>query len=127
RLVLPMSVGGAIALLVVYGLWVWDYLRSDEPREEGGGEAAPTALAFAPALVVLGVAGVAAALVSDWFIEALDPAVESLGISKAFTGLVIVAIAGNAVENVVGITLAAKRKSDLAVSVVKNSVAQVAA
>ena len=31
-----------------------------------------------------------AALVSDWFIDALDPAVESLGISKAFTGLVIV-------------------------------------
>ena len=68
-----------------------------------------------------------AALVSDWFIDALDPAVEALGISKAFTGLVIVAIAGNAVENVVGISLAAKGKSDLAVSVVKNSVAQIAA
>jgi Ca2+:H+ antiporter len=40
---------------------------------------------------------------------------------------VIVAIAGNAVENVVGITLAAKGKSDLAISVVKNSVAQIAA
>ena len=50
--------------------------------------------------------GVAAALVSDWFVAALDPAVKALGISKAFTGLVIVAIAGNAVENVVGITLA---------------------
>jgi calcium/proton exchanger cax len=56
-----------------------------------------------------------------------DPAVRALGISKAFTGLVIVAIAGNAVENFVGITLAAKGKSDLAVSVVKNSVAQIAA
>ena len=41
--------------------------------------------------------------------------------------LVIVAIAGNAVENVVGVTLARKGKSDLAVSVVKNSVAQIAA
>ena len=38
----------------------------------------------------------------------------------------IVAIAGNAVENLVGITLAAKGKSDLAVSVVKNSVSQIA-
>ena len=57
---------------------------------------------------------------------ALDPAVKALGISKAFTGLVIVAIAGNAVENVVGITLALKGKSDLAISVVKNSVAQIA-
>jgi Ca2+:H+ antiporter len=64
--------------------------------------------------------------VSDWFIGALDPAVKTLGISKAFTGIVIVAIAGNAVENVVGITLAAKGRADLAVSVVKNSVAQIA-
>jgi Ca2+:H+ antiporter len=39
---------------------------------------------------------------------------------------VIVAIAGNAVENVVGITLAAKGQADLAISVVKNSVAQIA-
>ena len=58
--------------------------------------------------------------------SALDPAVETLGISKPFTGLVIVAIAGNAVENVVGVTLAAKGKADLAISVVKNSVAQIA-
>ena len=68
----------------------------------------------------------AAAFVSDWFVHALDPAVEALGISKAFTGIVIVGIAGNAVENVVGITLAAKRRNDLAISVVKNSVAQIA-
>jgi Ca2+:H+ antiporter len=121
-----ISVVGAIVLLAVYGLWVWSYLRSDTPAEEAH-EPARSALPFRPALVVLAVAGVAAALVSDWFIEALDPAVEALGISKAFTGLVIVAIAGNAVENVVGVSLAAKGKSDLSISVVKNSVAQIAA
>jgi Ca2+:H+ antiporter len=121
-----ISVVGAIVLLTVYGLWVWNYLHSDEPREEAP-EEGHAALPFRPAIVVLAVSGVMAALVSDWFINALDPAVEALGISKAFTGLVIVAIAGNAVENVVGVTLAAKGKSDLAVSVVKNSVAQIAA
>ena len=81
---------------------------------------------FAWGLVVLAGAGVAAAFVSDWFVHALDPAVEALGISKAFTGIVIVGIAGNAVENVVGITLASKGRNDLAISVVKNSVAQIA-
>jgi len=40
---------------------------------------------------------------------------------------VIVAIAGNAVENATGVILAAKGQSDLAISVVKNSVAQIAA
>ena len=39
----------------------------------------------------------------------------------------IVAIAGNAVEHVVGIVLAAKGQYELAISVIKNSVAQIAA
>ena len=60
------------------------------------------------ALVLLAVAGVGAAFVSDWFITALSPTMDQLGIPKAFAGLVIVAIAGNAVENVTGIVLALK-------------------
>jgi Ca2+:H+ antiporter len=121
-----ISAIGAVCLLAVYGAWLWGYLRSDRAVEPAI-EASPRGtLGFAPAIVLLAVAGVSAALVSDWFVDALDPAVDALGISKAFTGLVIVAIAGNAVENVVGITLAAKGQSDLAISVVKNSVAQIA-
>jgi Ca2+:H+ antiporter len=121
-----ISVVGAILLLGVYGIWVWSYLRSgarDRPALEAEGDH----LRFLPALGLLAAAGVGAALVSDWFVAELDPAVEKLGISKAFTGLVIVAIAGNAVENLVGISLAAKGEADLAVSVVKNSVSQIAA
>src|SRR5207302_4643935 len=55
------------------------------------------------------------------------PAICCLWISKAFARLVIVAIAGNAVENFAGLVLARKCNVDLAISVVKNSVAQIAA
>jgi Ca2+:H+ antiporter len=78
------------------------------------------------AITLLAISGVGAALVSDWFVEALTPATEALGISEAFTGLVIVALAGNAVEHFVGVQLAAKNKSDYAVSVILNSSLQVA-
>jgi Ca2+:H+ antiporter len=78
-------------------------------------------------LTLLLVAGVASAFVSDWFVNALSPAIVQLHISQAFAGLVIVAIAGNAVENTAGLVLAWKGHSDLAISVVKNSVAQIAA
>jgi Ca2+:H+ antiporter len=122
-----ISVIGAVVLLAVFVIWLVDYLGSDEPVEEAHVEATRPRLPFTWALAVLAVSGVAAAFVSDWFVAALDPAVKALGISKAFTGLVIVAIAGNAVENVVGITLAAKGRADLAISVIKNSVAQIAA
>jgi Ca2+:H+ antiporter len=71
-------------------------------------------------------AAIGAAFVSDWFVGALTPATHTLGISQGFTGLVIVAIAGNAVENVVGIQFAAQNRPDLAISVILNSSLQVA-
>ncbi|MFL6053411.1 MAG: calcium/proton exchanger [Actinoallomurus sp.] len=81
---------------------------------------------LAVALTMLAVTGVGAAFVSDWFVAALEPAMGSLGISQAFAGLVIVAIAGNAVENVVGIQLALKNQSDYALSVILQSPLQIA-
>ena len=78
------------------------------------------------AVGMLAVTGVLAAFVSDWFVHALQPAIHSLHISQAFAGLVIVAIAGNAVENVVGIQLAARNQSDYALSVILNSPLQIA-
>ncbi len=67
-------------------------------------------------IIVLAAAGGAAAFVSDWFVEALQPAMKTLGISEAFAGLVVVAVAGNAIENVVGIQLAWKNQADYAVN-----------
>jgi Ca2+:H+ antiporter len=125
-----ISAAGAVVLLVVYVTWLWSYLRADvraeEPAETAEAGHAPP-LSLRTALVLLAIAGVGAAFVSDWFIASLNPAIDALHLSKAFAGLVIVAIAGNAVENVAGITLAMKGKMDDAVSVVKNSVAQIAA
>ncbi len=143
-----ISIVGAICLLIVYLTWVVPYLRSDTVPGEGdapsagagrsssaasgaSGEAdAPSSaprLSLALTLTLLLAGGVASAFVSEWFIAGLEPAITQLHLSQAFAGLVIVAIAGNAVENAAGLNLAYKRRSDLAISVVKNSVAQIAA
>jgi Ca2+:H+ antiporter len=118
---------GAVLILVVFAAWFASYLRAGATEGATIDELQAPALSFTPAIAVLALAGVAAAFTSEWFVSSIDGAVEALGISKAFTGLVIVAIAGNAVENVVGVQLAWKRRYDLAISVVKNSVAQIAA
>ncbi len=78
------------------------------------------------AVAVLVGAGAGSAFVSDWFVAALTPAMSALHLSQTFTGLVVVALAGNAVENVVGIQLAARDKMDYAISVILNSSLQVA-
>jgi Ca2+:H+ antiporter len=119
-----ISIIGACAILFVYAAWLRDYLRSD--TAPAAGEEAPR-VPIATSVILLSVGGVASAFVSDWFVHALQPTINTLHISQAFAGLVIVAIAGNAVENVAGIVLASKGRYELAISVVKNSVAQIAA
>jgi Ca2+:H+ antiporter len=119
-----ISIVGAIAILVMYGTWLVQYLRTEEGPEAG---TEPARVPIAVSAVLLAVAGAASAFVSDWFVHALQPTIHTLHISQTFAGLVIVAIAGNAVENVAGIVLASKGRADLAISVVKNSVAQIAA
>lgn len=91
-------------------------------EEDGHAPAWPLPLA----LGMLAATGVGAAVVSEWFVHALEPAMGTLGISQAFAGLVIVAIAGNAVENVVGIRLAARNQADYALSVILQSPLQIA-
>lgn len=119
-----ISIGGAVILLIVYAFWVRSYLH-------GGAEADPAhhgvaRVTAALTIGILAIAGVGAAFVSEWFVAGLEPAMKAWNISEAFAGLVIVALAGNAIENAAGVILAWKGQSDLAVSVVKNSVAQIA-
>lgn len=138
-----LSVFVAIVMLIVFGLSVYaqlrpgrlaeDFdrgrpgaLRSAEVESAVGETGGHAGWPFAFALVVLAITAVGAALVSDWFVEALTPTMDALGISEAFAGLVIVAIAGNAVENVVGIQLAAKNQADYALQIILQSPLQVA-
>jgi Ca2+:H+ antiporter len=120
-----ISTIAAAALLLVYLSWVVPYVRGEgasAPAHKGA-----TRVPLGVSIGLLAAGGAGAAFVSDWFIAALRPTIDQLGVSEAFAGLVVVAIAGNAVENVVGLVLARKGQYDLAISVVKNSVAQVAA
>ena len=120
-----LSIAGAIVLLVVFLASIPLSLQGG-PIVETAEEHEEKSWSLPRIISVLVVAGVSAAFVSDWFVQALEPTIESLHISQAFAGLVIVAIAGNAVENVIGIKLAIKNKMDYAISVVLNSSLQIA-
>jgi Ca2+:H+ antiporter len=120
-----LSAACAILLLVVFAASLPFSLSSDPQKSlrhaskpvEKGEEHWPLWTAVA----VLVCASIGAAVVSEWFVSALEPAIEALHISQAFAGIVVVAIAGNAVENVAGIRLAAKNRPDYAMSVILNS------
>lgn len=119
----------SIILLALFVLTLPASLKRNSTRLAGGKAAPdhePPRWPVALAIGLLALAAVGAAFVSDWFVHALEPAMAAVGISNAFAGLVVVAIAGNAVENVVGIQLAARNRSEYAYSVVLNSPLQIA-
>ncbi|QIG44881.1 calcium/proton exchanger [Nocardioides anomalus] len=116
----------SVVLLALFALSLPFSLRRDSGTESAGPQHEPPRWPVWLAIGILGVSGAAAAFVSDWFVVALEPTMDSVGISQAFAGLVVVAIAGNAVENVVGVQLAASGNSEYAFSIVLNSPIQIA-
>jgi Ca2+:H+ antiporter len=117
-----LSAACAVLLLVVFLASLPFSLSADPERSPRHAPApADSQWPLWLALAVLVGASIGAALVSEWFVDALEPAIQSLHLSQAFAGIVIVAIAGNAVENVAGIRLAAKNRPDYAMSVILNS------
>lgn len=115
----------SILLLVLFVLFLPASLRRGAEEAQPGGSHEPPRWPVWLAVVMLAITGLLAAFVSEWFVSALEPAMAALNVSEAFAGLVVVAIAGNAVENFVGIQLAAKGQSAYAFSVVLNSPLQI--
>ena len=127
--------GHAVDLSVIVSIVLLVIFAASIPFSLGGGPGASAEvedlavervwpLGLTVAMLLLGAVG--AALTSDLFVDALRPTMADLRISEAFVGLVIVAIAGNAVEHVVGVQMAMRNKPDLATSLILNSSLQVA-
>lgn len=116
----------AIILLILLAASIYFSVKGDPAVSPECGEPGEGQWSIQLTIIVLAAAGLAAAFVSDWFVEALQPAMKTLGISEAFAGLVVVAVAGNAIENLIGIQLAWRNQADYAVSVILNSSLQIA-
>jgi Ca2+:H+ antiporter len=122
------SVIVSVLLLALFALSLPFSLRRSSTDEVGGDDAPHEAPRW-PLWLAIGLlagAGAAAAFVSDWFVHALQPAMDALSVNQTFAGLVVIAIAGNAIENVVGVQLAARNESAYAFSVILNSPIQIA-
>ena len=116
----------AVILLIVLAASIYFSVKGDPAVATQTSEMGHAEWSMKLTIIVLACAGAGAAFVSDWFVEALQPAMKTLGISDGFAGLVIVAIAGNAIENLIGIQLAWRNQADYAVSVILNSSLQIA-
>jgi Ca2+:H+ antiporter len=123
-----LSVALAILLIVAYGLSLLFSLKTHKElfasEDHGETEEAkwPINLAVGTLLVVT----VLVALVSEIFVESVQHAAETLGMSPAFVGFIIVALVGAAAEMAVAFSAARKNRLDMSVSIALGSASQIA-
>ena len=126
-----LNLAVTIILLVTYGLYVFFMLKTHKHlfATEGGheehGEGGPR-WSVARALGTLAAASVLAAWMSEVLVGAAEGTGESLGLSKAFVGLVFLAIVGGAAESGSAIAMGRANRMDLAVSIAVGSCIQIA-
>jgi Ca2+:H+ antiporter len=123
-----LSVGLALLLLSAYGLGLLFSLKTHKElfASEDHGEARPTTWPLGLAIGTLIIVTVLVALVSEIFVESVQKAAETLGISPALIGFVIVALVGAAAEMAVAFSAARQNRLDLSVSIALGSASQIA-
>jgi Ca2+:H+ antiporter len=123
-----LSVGLSVLLIVAYGLGMLfslkthkEFFASAEHGEEGE---APWPIGVA--LATLAGVTVLVALVSEIFVESVQKAAESFGMSQAFVGFIVVALVGGAAEMASAFSGARKNRLDLSVGIALGSASQIA-
>jgi Ca2+:H+ antiporter len=126
--VVQISLSLAVLLIVGYGLGLLftlkthrEFFAAVEHAEEGE-EPWPIRLALA---TLAGVT-VLVALVSEIFVESVQKAAETFGMTPAFVGFIVVALVGGAAEMAAAFSAARKNRLDLSVGIALGSAAQIA-
>jgi Ca2+:H+ antiporter len=123
-----LSVALAVLLIVGYGLGLVFSLKTHREVFAGAehGEASEPAWPMGLALITLAVVTVLVALVSEIFVESVQKAAETFGMSQAFVGFIVVALVGGAAEMAVAFSAARKNRLDLSVGIALGSASQIA-
>src|SRR5262245_24949817 len=123
-----LSVGLALLLIVTYGLGMLFSLKthpelfaSAEPGEAGE---APWPIGLA--LATLAGVTLLVALVSEVFVESVQKAAETFGMTPTFVGFIVVALVGGAAEMASAFSGARKNRLDLSVGIALGSATQIA-
>jgi Ca2+:H+ antiporter len=99
--------------------------RGEEGEGEGEGDGEPRLSRPAALLALAAITAVVAAC-SELLTGSLESFSSSLGVSRAFLGIIVLPIAGNACEHMTAVMVAMRNKMDLALGVAVGSSIQIA-
>lgn len=129
ELVRDLSVGLSVLLLGAYVLGLWFSLRTHRELFASAGHGHGDGEEVWPVGVAVGLlvgSTVVVALVSEIFVESVQHAAETFGMTPAFVGFVVVAIVGAAAEMFAAWSAARKNRLDLSVGIALGSSSQIA-
>jgi Ca2+:H+ antiporter len=123
-----LSLGLAVLLIATYALGLLFSLHTHKElfASAGHGEEGEAPWPIALALGTLAGVTVVVALVSEIFVESVQKAAESFGMSQAFVGFIVVALVGGAAEMASAFSGARKNRLDLSVGIALGSASQIA-
>ena len=124
-----LSVGLAVLLIVAYGLGMLFSLKTHRELFASAETRARTAKRrgrMGLALATLAGVTVLVALVSEMFVESVQKAAETFGMTPAFVGFIVVALVGGAAEMASAFSGARKNRLDLSVGIALGSASQIA-
>ncbi len=123
-----LSVGLSILLIVTYGLGMLFSLKTHREvfasAAHEGEEETPWPIGLG--LTTLAGVTVLVALVSEVFVESVQKAAETFGMTQAFVGFIVVALVGGAAEMASAFSGARKDRLDLSVGIALGSASQIA-
>jgi Ca2+:H+ antiporter len=123
-----LSVGLSVLLIIAYGLGMFFSLKTHPElfASTESGEAGHAPWPMGLALATLAGVTVVVALVSEIFVESVQKAAETLGMTAAFVGFIVVALVGAAAEMASAFAGARKNRLDLSVGIALGSASQIA-
>lgn len=125
-----LNVSVAVVLLVTYGLSLVFMLKTHPehfvPKNPEVTAVVSPSWPLGRAVIALLLASVMLAFMSEILVGSVEEAARSLGISKAFIGIIILALIGGAPESVAAVAMARKNQLDLTMGIAVGSSIQIA-
>lgn len=121
-----LSIIVAVIMFIIYllSLYFSFFTHKDLYAVEHEDEVAPK-WSKRKSVMVLVIATVLLAFLSEFFVSAVQPMTEAIGLSQLFVGIILVPIIGNAAEHMTAIIMAAKNKMDIAIEIAIGSSLQI--
>jgi Ca2+:H+ antiporter len=94
--------------------------------EEAHEKSADKRWSIRAALLILGISTLGVVYLSEVLVGAVEPVVNTLGLSEFFIGLIVIPIIGNVAEHIVAVQMALKNKMTLSVEISLASSLQIA-